>query len=359
MTTQSATRASGPNPDAAARPETWGIPLDQRPILLEAKNVSVDYITETGNVPACRDVSLTLRRGEILGVAGESASGKSTLLAALARLQRPPAVTSNGEVLFTPTDGETVDLARLSETQLVKYRWDKISIVMQSAMACLNPVMKVGAQFVDAILAHQPSATKQTAREFAKELLTMVGIPGHRVDAYPFELSGGMQQRALIALSMACQPDLVFMDEPTTAVDVIMQRSILTQVLELQEKLGFAIVFVTHDLSLLLEISHRIAIMYGGRIVEIGTPAELYQNAEHPYTRGLREAFPPLHEEPRRLSGIPGSPPDLQNLPPGCAFAPRCKVKIDRCETERPALVKTELGEVACHVAAANRKEAK
>ncbi len=323
--------------------------LEASPVLLEARGLDVTYVTEGGEIPACKDIDITLHRGEILGVAGESASGKSTLLNALSRLQRPPAVTSAGSVILHTRTGETVDLTALNEDQLRKYRWDTLSIVMQSAMASLNPVMRLETQFLDAIMEHDRSMAASAARDRAGELLEMVGIPAARLRSYSYQLSGGMQQRALIALSLASNPDVVFMDEPTTAVDVVMQRQILTRVLQLQATLGFAIVFVTHDLSLLLEISDRIAIMYGGRIVEVGMPEQLYRAPQHPYTRGLRASFPPLSEPVRRIEGIPGTPPDLLDLPPGCAFAPRCPVAMEICHRERPALRPSRGGIVACH----------
>lgn len=323
--------------------------LENSPLLLEARGLDVTYVTEDGEVPACRDVDIQLRRGEILGIAGESASGKSTLLNALSRLQRAPAVTSAGSVIFHPNDGGPVDLTALDEEHLRRYRWDSLSIVMQSAMASLNPVMRLDSQFIDVIMEHDKSMTKESAKRRAGELLEMVGIPAARLRSYSYQLSGGMQQRALIALSLASNPEVVFMDEPTTAVDVVMQRQILTQILQLQATLGFAIVFVTHDLSLLLEISDRIAIMYGGRVVEVGMPEQLYANGQHPYTRGLRASFPPLSEPVTRLSGIPGTPPDLLDLPTGCSFSPRCPLAIDRCRTERPELRPTATGVTACH----------
>lgn len=323
--------------------------LENSPTLLDVRGLCVDYVTEAGNIRACDDIDLTLKRGEILGVAGESASGKSTLLNALGRLQRMPAATSAGEIVFHPTDGtDPVDLAALSEAELAPYRWTKISVVMQSAMASLNPVIRLGEQFTDVIRTHDPRLSEQDARDQAADLLTMVGISSDRLTAFPFQLSGGMQQRALIALSLACDPDLVLMDEPTTAVDVVMQRQILDQVLAAQERLGFAVVFVTHDLSLLLEISDRIAIMYGGKIVEIGTAARLHGSAKHPYTRALRQAFPPLSEPVRRLSGIAGSPPDLLDLPPGCAFAPRCGSAMPICHQRIPELRDIPQGRSAC-----------
>jgi peptide/nickel transport system ATP-binding protein len=332
--------------------------LEDSPLLLEALGLDVTYVTEDGEIPACRDIDLQLRRGEILGIAGESASGKSTLLSALSRLQRPPAVTSAGTVRFHPPEGDPVDLTDLSEEQLRRYRWDSLSIVMQSAMASLNPVLRLDTQFIDVIMEHDRSVTKAMARTRAGELLEMVGIPAGRLRAFSYQLSGGMQQRALIALSLASNPEVVFMDEPTTAVDVVMQRQILTQILQLQATLGFAIVFVTHDLSLLLEISDRIAIMYGGRIVEVGMPEQLHSDAQHPYTRGLRASFPPLSEPVRRLRGIPGNPPDLLDLPPGCSFAPRCPLAIDLCRRERPELAPTTTGAAACH-RAGEREEAR
>ncbi|MGP9683739.1 ABC transporter ATP-binding protein [Brachybacterium sp. AOP3-A1-3] len=323
--------------------------LENSPTLLDVRGLCVDYVTEAGNIRACDDIDLTLKRGEILGVAGESASGKSTLLNALGRLQRMPAATSAGEIVFHPTDGtDPVDLAALSEAELAPYRWTKISVVMQSAMASLNPVIRLGEQFTDVIRTHDSRLSEQDARDQAADLLTMVGISSDRLTAFPFQLSGGMQQRALIALSLACDPDLVLMDEPTTAVDVVMQRQILDQVLAAQERLGFAVVFVTHDLSLLLEISDRIAIMYGGKIVENGTAARLHGSAKHPYTRALRQAFPPLSEPVRRLSGIAGSPPDLLDLPPGCAFAPRCGSAMPICHQRIPELRDIPQGRSAC-----------
>ena len=318
--------------------------------VLEVDGLDVEYVTGDVPVRACVDVSFSLRRGEILGVAGESGSGKSTLITALTRLQRPPAVTTGGKILFHPRDGAPVDLVSLSDRQLRKLRWTSLSIVLQSAMDALNPVARLGAQFVDVLRAHEPGLSKQAARERAVELLGMVGISADRVRSYPHELSGGMRQRATIALALACAPELVVMDEPTTAVDVVMQRQILAQVLRLREELGFAVVFVTHDLSLLLELADRIAIMYAGRVVEIGTAESIYRAPRHPYTRGLRDSFPPLSAPLRTLSGIPGSPPDLRRPPGGCAFHPRCPDRFAGCDEHRPELTTVDDGQVACRL---------
>jgi peptide/nickel transport system ATP-binding protein len=307
--------------------------------LLEVRNLSVDYLTLNGTVRAVDDVSLILHRGEILGLAGESGSGKSTLITALLRLQRPPAVTSGGQILLHEGEGDPVDLARLSERQLRRLQWTKLSIVMQSAMDALNPVKRLGHQFVDVLLTHNPSMTKKQANARAVDLLELAGIPGDRLSSYPHEMSGGMRQRSLIALALACDPDVVVMDEPTTAVDVVMQRSILSKVLELQRQLGFAIIFVTHDLSLLLEVADRVAIMYAGQIVEVGAARQLYNAPKHPYSKALRDSFPPLHAPLREMHGLPGTPPDLRNLPPGCRFAPRCPKVMDQCRQTEPELL--------------------
>lgn len=316
--------------------------------VLDVRDLRVEYLTASGAVPACIDIDLTLRRGEILGIAGESGSGKSTLITALTRLQRPPAAITDGEIRYRSRDGQVVDLAALSDRQLRARRWSDFSIVLQSAMQALNPVMRLGAQFADTLRQHDPGMSRAGIAARTAELLGMVGISPDRSRAYPHELSGGMRQRATIALALACSPDFVVMDEPTTAVDVVMQRQILAQITELRDKLGFAVVFVTHDLSLLLELADRIAIMYGGRIVEIGPSHDIYTSPAHPYTRGLRDSFPPLRSERRRLTGIPGTPPDLRRPPPGCPFAPRCPQRQTRCDERVPATVTMGVRQVAC-----------
>ncbi|HEY9292286.1 MAG TPA: ABC transporter ATP-binding protein [Microlunatus sp.] len=316
--------------------------------LLEIRDLSVDYLALRGEVRAVDNVSLTLRRGEILGLAGESGSGKSTLITALMRLQRPPAVTAGGQILLHRGDSDPIDLVTMSERQLRQLRWTKLSIVMQSAMDALNPVKRLGIQFVDVLRTHDASLSKKQALVRASELLELAGIPADRLMSFPHEMSGGMRQRSLIALALACDPDIVVMDEPTTAVDVVMQRSILSKVLELQRSLGFAVVFVTHDLSLLLELADRVAIMYAGQIVEIGPARQLYSAPQHPYTRALRDSFPPLYAPLREMSGLPGTPPDLRHLPDGCRFAPRCPKAMDRCAHTQPELLQIGNSEVAC-----------
>ncbi|WP_369031510.1 MULTISPECIES: ABC transporter ATP-binding protein [Streptomyces] len=306
-------------------------------LLLDVRNLSVDYGTAAEPLPAVSQVSLELRRGEILGIAGESGSGKTTLINALLRLLRPPAVVRTGSATLHPRSGDPVDLLHADARQLRRTRWEHTAVVFQSAMNALNPVARLGAQFTDTLHAHR-RMTRSEARERAAHMLGLVGIPATRLDSFPHELSGGMRQRATIALALVCDPDLLVMDEPTTAVDVVMQRQILRQVIRLQRELGFSVVFITHDLSLLLEIADRIAVMYGGRIVESGPAGDLYRDPKHPYTRGLRDSFPPLRGPMRRLNGIPGNPPDLRGLPPGCPFQPRCPHATPECEEAPPAL---------------------
>ncbi|GAA3475160.1 ABC transporter ATP-binding protein [Nonomuraea roseola] len=309
--------------------------------MLEVEGLTVQYGEA---VKACVDVSFTLAKGEILGVVGESGSGKSTLITALTRLQRPPARTTAGRIIHHPRDGEPVDLVALSERELRRYRWTSLSIVLQSAMDALNPLMRLGDQFADVLKAHGRSV------ERIPELLSMVGIAPERARAYPHELSGGTRQRAAIALALACEPDLIVMDEPTTAVDVVMQRLIIQQIVKLRRELGFALVFVTHDLPLLLEVADRIAVMYAGRIVEIGDAAVMGHSPQHPYTKGLRDAFPPLRAARERLLGIPGSPPDLRDPPKGCAFHPRCAVRLAVCDEVEPVLKDRDGRLTACHL---------
>ncbi|SBT41702.1 ABC transporter ATP-binding protein [Micromonospora auratinigra] len=306
--------------------------------VLEIRGLRVDYGLGDAAVHAVRDVDLTLHRGEVLGLAGESGSGKSTLAYGLTRLLPPPGVVSGGQVVYHPADGPPVDVLTLSPAQLRQFRWAETSIVFQGAMNSLNPVHKVSTQLLDVIKAHDPTSTAAARRDRARELLRLVGIAADRLDSYPHQLSGGMRQRVMIAMALALEPQVVIMDEPTTALDVVMQRQILGQLAELRERLGFAVLFITHDLSLLVEFSDRIAIMYGGRIVEEAPARQLYRRALHPYTDGLLHSFPALRGPRRELTGIPGSPPDLRAMPDGCAFHPRCPKAFDPCDTRLPAL---------------------
>ena len=308
--------------------------------VLEIRGLSVDYGVGPQAVRAVNDVHLTLNRGEVLGLAGESGSGKSTLAYGATRLLPPPGVVTGGSVLYHPDDGDPVDLLRMTPGELRAFRWSQLSIVFQGAMNSLNPVATVAAQLTDVIAEHRPKTSKADRMARAAELLALVGIARDRLDSYPHQLSGGMRQRVMIAMALALEPRVVIMDEPTTALDVVMQRQIMRQLAKLKEQLGFSVIFITHDLSLLVEFSDRIAIMYGGRIVEQAPAVELYDNSLHPYSDGLLHSFPALRGPRRELTGIPGSPPDLRDMPAGCAFQPRCPKAFDPCGGSPPPLVR-------------------
>jgi oligopeptide/dipeptide ABC transporter ATP-binding protein len=302
--------------------------------ILDISDLSVAYRTEGGDVRAVEGVNLTLNAGEVVGLCGESGSGKSTLAYGATRLLRPPAVITSGSVRYggrrITSGGDPVDLLTMNHRELHALRWREVAIVFQSAMNALNPVLRVRDQLLDAVTAHL-KLPRQEARDKAAALLDLVGIPRERLRSYPHELSGGMRQRVMIAMALAADPEVVIMDEPTTALDVVVQRDILAQIVELKETLGFAILFITHDLSLLLELADRIAVMYAGRLLETGSAKDIMRDPAHPYTRGLLNSFPSLSGPRRELAGIPGSPPDLRDPLPGCPFVPRCGYAVPAC----------------------------
>jgi peptide/nickel transport system ATP-binding protein len=337
--------------------------------MLEIKHITVDYRAENGTVHALTDVSLTLEHGHILGLAGESGSGKSTLGYAITRLLKPPAEIIGGEVLYVPraprqgagsSRGATspvpqpVDVLKLTQRELRALRWKELAIVFQSAMNALNPVLSVGAQIDDVLRTHNSRMSAGERRNRAMELLRLVGIAPDRLKSYPHELSGGMRQRAIIAIALALSPELIIMDEPTTALDVVVQREILLEIAALRSDLDFSVIFITHDLSLLLEIADEIAIMYAGRVVESATSGDLQRHPRHPYSYGMLNSFPTLHGPRHRMTGIPGSPPDLRAIPSGCSFHPRCPMAFPPCQTDlpllRPATPQTPEQQVACHL---------
>jgi peptide/nickel transport system ATP-binding protein len=342
------------NPDQAPVPLAASPRLGQDPVL-EISDLSVVYRTPGGDVRAVDKVNLSLAPGEVVGLAGESGSGKSTLVYGASRLLRAPALITSGSVKYNGRrmagGAGPVDVLRMRPDQLRKLRWREIAIVFQSAMNALNPVLNVRDQLLDVIHAHL-RMPRDEARERTASLLDLVGIPRTRLRSYPHELSGGMRQRVMIAMALATDPEVVIMDEPTTALDVVVQRDILAQIVELKEQLGFSIVFITHDLSLLLELADRIAVMYAGQLLEIGTSAEIHREPSHPYTKGLLNSFPSLRGTKRTLAGIPGSPPDLRDPPPGCPFLPRCGYGTSACEEVDMHLLQVATSKDSEHVTA-------
>ena len=300
--------------------------------LLEVDKLDVDYLTDAGPVRAVDDVSFDVGRGEFLGVVGESGCGKSTLLFAIAQLLSPPARIASGEVRFK---GE--NLVTLTDDKLRALRWKNFSLVMQSAMNALNPVLTIGRQLADVQRGHGVRSD-DTIEARSAEVLKMVGIDPAHLRSYPHQLSGGMRQRAMIAMAMLFTPDLVIMDEPTSALDVVAQRSLMLQIKKLQAELGFAVLFVTHDMSLVSHFSDRIIVMYAGQVAELAPTKQLFENPLHPYSRGLLDAFPSVRGPRRALIGIPGSPPNLLTPPSGCRFHPRCPARFTPCDQVEPDL---------------------
>ena len=310
--------------------------------LLEVRDLRVEYATGRGSVRAVDGVDLDVEKGEFVGVVGESGCGKSTMLFGIAQLLSPPAGITAGSVVF-----HGHDLVTMTEKQLNVLRWRDYSVVMQSAMNALNPVTTIAAQFTDAIDAHSKSSAKET-KERSVEVMKLVGIDPIHLKSYPHQLSGGMRQRAMIAMALLFTPDLVIMDEPTSALDVVAQRSLMVQIKELQQQLGFAVIFVTHDMSLVSHFSDQLLVMYAGKVVEAGPTRTVFDTPAHPYSRGLLDAFPSIRGPRVELTGIPGSPPDLARPPSGCRFHPRCPQVMDECLTIEPELYQVGHAQARC-----------
>lgn len=312
--------------------------------LLEINNLCVDYVSPNGIATAVNKVSLTIAPGETLGIAGESGCGKSTLAFAIARLHKAPGLIPEGEILYNGKD-----VLKMSDQELRDFRWNDVSVVFQSAMNSLNPVITIGEQLTDVIVAHKNISVKE-ATEKAVELLAIVGLPGDRLKSFPHQLSGGMRQRVVIAIALALEPKLIIMDEPTTALDVVVEREILNELYDLKEKFGFSILFISHDLSLMGEIADRIGVMYAGNLIEIGDAKTVFNNPSHPYSKGLISSFPTIHGPKERLYGIPGDPVNLLRLPEGCNFNPRCAECMDICKKDEPQLLDLTVDyQAACH----------
>jgi len=307
--------------------------------LLEIQNLAIEFQSAAGTVHAVRGVNLWLEKGELLGIAGESGCGKTTTALSIPRLLPKNAQIAGGQILF-----EGQDLTQKTEAEMRAIRWKQISVIFQGAMNALNPLKNVGAQITEPILLHEPETTKQQAEERAKELLEQVGISAKRYRNFPHEFSGGMRQRVMIAMSLACRPKLVIADEPVTALDVMIQAQILVLLRELSKQYALSMVMISHDLSVLSELCDKIAIMYAGRVVEYGGANEVFTHPAHPYTVRLMKSYPNIYGEKTFIQGIPGYPPSLLKLEPGCPYCSRCSEQKPGCGELEPALVEVGPG---------------
>lgn len=316
-------------------------------VVIDVQNLTTHYSTLRGWIHAAEGVSFQVEQGKALGIAGESGCGKTTVAMSLLKILPAAGRIRRGKILF-----EGVDLVPMPESEMRKIRWKGISIVFQGSMNAMNPVYKVGEQIVEAIRIHESGVDRKAAIERAKRLFEMVGLEPDRVDNYPHEFSGGMRQRALIAMALAANPKLVIADEPGTALDVIVQAQTLKLMRDLKDKLGLAMIMISHDLSIIAETCEKVAIMYAGRIVEYGDAEAVFSEPLHPYTQGLVRAFPSIKGAKTRLISIPGQPPDLLKPPPACRFNPRCQYVMDVCRKVDPPLEEAGKGNhlVACHL---------
>jgi len=299
--------------------------------LLRVENLTMHYTTRAGEVSAVDDVSFTLDKGASMGLVGESGCGKTSIAATILKLLPENAEIKGGHVFLDGTD-----LAPMSESEIRHVRWRRISMVFQAAMNSLNPVYKVGDQIVEALETHLPQLSAQETRKRVEDLFRLVGLDPKLADQYPHEYSGGMRQRAVIAMALACHPDLIIADEPTTALDVIVQDSLLREMTELQKQLGMAMIYISHDIAVIAEVSDRIGVMYAGKLVEFGDTEAIFKHPIHPYTQGLLSAFPSIIGPKRELATLPGEPPDLISPPSGCRFHPRCPYATDVCTEKVP-----------------------
>ncbi|MEM2780424.1 MAG: ABC transporter ATP-binding protein [Candidatus Bathyarchaeia archaeon] len=316
--------------------------------LLEVEKLKTYYETLRGYVKAVDGVNFSVDKQEALGLAGESGCGKTTVALSILRI-----LPSNGKIIGGRIILDSIDITKLDEEEMRdKIRWKKVSIVFQGAMNALNPVYSVGDQIVEAIRLHEPEVSKKEALERAMKLFELVGIDPSRISGYPHEFSGGMRQRAMIAMALASNPSLLIADEPATALDVIVAAQVLRLLKELKNRLGLGMILITHDLSIIAELCEKTAIMYAGKVVEYGDVITIFKDPKHPYTQGLMSSFPSVRAKERmRLVSIPGFPPNLLNPPKGCRFYPRCKFALEICRGEEPAFINIGKNHyVACHL---------
>ena len=308
--------------------------------LLEVKNLSMHYDTLEGNVDAVKNISFTVNSGESFGLVGESGCGKTSVAMTLLQLQPENSVITQGSIKL---DGK--ELIGLSENDLRKVRWDSISIVFQGAMNAWNPVIKIGEQIREAMREHYPENTKQENINKIIELFRMVGLDESITDRYPHELSGGMKQRAVIALALSCDPKVIIADEPTTALDVVIQDQILNEIKKVQDLLGLSLIYISHDIAVIAEMTDKIAVMYAGSIVEIGPTKDVFKTPKHSYTRALLDSTPSIRGEKKKLRSLDGEPPSLINEITGCSFSPRCPTPTEKCKNQSIEMNLIKVGE--------------
>ena len=324
--------------------------------LLEVKDLRVHFKIHNGWVKAVDGVSFSIDHGETMGLVGESGCGKTTAAYAITQLLPPNGYIKGGHIYYKGTD--LLEISKRADGSLDDYnqkiraiRWKEISMIFQGAMNAFNPVFKIGDQIAEAIMLHE-DVDEEDAKKRVRELFEFVGISQDRIDSYPHEFSGGMKQRAMISLALALSPSFIIADEPTTALDVVTQDKILYEIRRLQAELHMAMMIITHDVSVVAEVSDKIGVMYAGLLMELGRTQQVFKNTAHPYTAGLLGSFPSIKGKKKRLESIPGFPPDLVNPPPGCPFHPRCKYAEQKCSAERPKGVEVEAGHISyCHFA--------
>lgn len=299
--------------------------------VLNVENLTMHYTTRAGEVSAVNNVSFSLEKGKSMGLVGESGCGKTSIAISLLKLLPDNAVIKGGHIYLNSTD-----VVPLTEEQMRELRWDKISMVFQAAMNALDPVYKVGDQIIEAMEVHGQVTTYAAAREHVASLYELVGLDPPLMDQYPHEYSGGMRQRAIIAMALVCSPDIIIADEPTTALDVIVQDSLLRELVELQDKLNMSMIYISHDVAVIAEVTERVGVMYAGRMAEFASGTEIFKHPLHPYTYGLLSAFPSIVGPKRELTTLPGEPPDLISPPPGCRYHPRCPYATEICSREVP-----------------------
>lgn len=333
--------------------------MDERKTILDVKNLTVDFATDQGTVYAVRDVSFHVKEGEILGIVGESGSGKSVTMYSVMRLLAANGKISGGEIMF---DGKSIaekDFAnhKAYEKEMRQIRGNSMAMIFQDPMTFLNPVLTVGKQLRETILNHNPGLSKKEANARVIDLMRQVGIPApeRRIHQYPFEFSGGMRQRIVIAIALANKPKLIIADEPTTALDVTIQAQVLDLIKEMSKMTGAAVIMITHDLGVVASLCDRINIMYGGKIVETGTDKEIFYEPNHPYTKGLLNCINNPEDDDKELTPIPGSPPDLLKPPAGCPFVDRCSEAMRVCKTKMP--LETEFSKSHCSACWLNEKK--